>query len=55
KRSMIPQDENWATKLFILCLVISSTFVYNINGVVDREDMEKLHLMTDLSNFINNQ
>ncbi|RGB36590.1 guanylate-binding protein, partial [Rhizophagus diaphanus] len=46
------QDENWATKLFILCLVISSTLVYNINGVVGKEDIEKLHLMADLSNFI---
>ncbi|PKC01537.1 hypothetical protein RhiirA5_426540 [Rhizophagus irregularis] len=32
--------------------VISSTFVYNINGVVGREHIGKLHLMTDLSNFI---
>ncbi|GBB86956.1 hypothetical protein RclHR1_01340023 [Rhizophagus clarus] len=46
------QDENWATKLFILCLVISSTFVYNINGIVGRDDIGKLHLMTDLSKFI---
>jgi len=46
------QDENWATKLFILCLVISSTFVYNINGIVGKDDIGKLHLMTDLSKFI---
>ncbi|RGB27243.1 guanylate-binding protein [Rhizophagus diaphanus] len=46
------QDENWTTKLFILCLVISSTFVYNINGIVNREDIGKLHLITDLSKFI---
>jgi hypothetical protein len=46
------QDENWATKLFILCLVISSTLVYNINGIVGRDDIGKLHLMTDLSKFI---
>jgi hypothetical protein len=46
------QDENWATKLFILCLVLSSTFVYNINGIVGRDDIGKLHLMTDLSKFI---
>ncbi|RIA95361.1 guanylate-binding protein [Glomus cerebriforme] len=46
------QDENWATKLFILCLVISSTFIYNINGIVGRDDIGKLHLMTDLSKFI---
>ncbi|PKC58232.1 GBP-domain-containing protein [Rhizophagus irregularis] len=42
------QDENWTTKLFILCLVIFSTFIYNINGIVNREDIGKLHLMTDL-------
>ncbi|GBB86957.1 hypothetical protein RclHR1_01340024 [Rhizophagus clarus] len=46
------QDENWATKLFILCLVLSSTFVYNINGIVGRDDVGKLHLMTDLTKFI---
>ena len=46
------QDQNWATKLFILCLAISSTFIYNINGIVSRDDIEKLYLMTDLSKFI---
>ena len=45
------QDQNWATKLFILCLAISSTFIYNINGVVGSRDVEKLHLMSDLSDF----
>ncbi|GES81402.1 guanylate-binding protein [Rhizophagus clarus] len=46
------QDENWATKLFILCLVVSSTFIYNIDGIVGRDDIGKLYLMTDLSKFI---
>src|SRR3954454_542740 len=46
------QDQNWATKLFILCLAISSTFIYNINGIVGSSDIGKLHLMTDLNNFI---
>jgi hypothetical protein len=46
------QDENWATKLFILCLVVSSTFIYNINGIIGRDDIGKLYLMTDLSKFI---
>jgi hypothetical protein len=46
------QDENWATKLFILCLVVSSTFIYNINGIVGKDDIGKLHLMTNLSKFI---
>ncbi|CAB5373518.1 unnamed protein product [Rhizophagus irregularis] len=46
------QDENWATKLFILCLVLSSTFIYNINGIVGRYEIGKLHLMTELSKFI---
>src|ERR1044072_8282862 len=41
------QDQNWATKLFILCLVVSSTFVYNINGIVGKDDIGKLHLMTN--------
>ena len=46
------QDQSWATKLFILCLAISSTFIYNINGIVGRDDIGKLYLMTDLSKFI---
>ncbi|RIA94415.1 guanylate-binding protein [Glomus cerebriforme] len=46
------QDQNWATKLFILCLALSSTFIYNINGIVGRDDIGKLYLMTDLSKFI---
>jgi hypothetical protein len=46
------QDQNWATKLFLLCLVLSSTFIYNINGIVGRDDIGKLYLMTDLSKFI---
>src|ERR1043165_6441979 len=46
------QDQNWATKLFILCLALSSTFIYNINGIVGRDEIGKLYLMTDLSKFI---
>ncbi|PKY13077.1 GBP-domain-containing protein [Rhizophagus irregularis] len=46
------QDPNWATKLFILCLVISSTFVYNINRIVGNIDIGKLCLMTNLNEFI---
>ena len=46
------QDQNWATKLFILCLALSSTFVYNINGIVGRDDVGKLYLMSDLTKFI---
>ena len=46
------QDENWATKLFILCLAISSVFIYNISGIIGRDDIGKLCLMTDLSKFI---
>ncbi|CAB4414799.1 unnamed protein product [Rhizophagus irregularis] len=43
------QDQHWATKLFILCLALSSTFIYNINGIVGRDDIGKLYLMTDLT------
>ena len=46
------QDQNWATKLFILCLTVSSTFIYNINGIIGRDDIGKLCIMTDLSKFI---
>uniref|UniRef100_U9TEN3 GB1/RHD3-type G domain-containing protein n=1 Tax=Rhizophagus irregularis (strain DAOM 181602 / DAOM 197198 / MUCL 43194) TaxID=747089 RepID=U9TEN3_RHIID len=48
------QDEVWATKLFILCLAISSTFIYNINGIVGKDDIGKLYTMTDLSKFLVN-
>ena len=46
------QEAEWATKLFILCLVLSSTFIYNINGVVGSGDIGKLFLMQDLSRYI---
>ena len=46
------QDQNWATKLFILCLAISSVFIYNISGIIGRDDIGKLCLMTDLNSFI---
>ncbi|RIA89264.1 guanylate-binding protein [Glomus cerebriforme] len=46
------QNQQWATKLFVLCLAISSTFVYNLNGVVGKDDIGKLFLMTDLTKFI---
>ena len=29
-----------------------NTFIYNINGIVGRDDIGKLYLMTDLSKFI---
>jgi hypothetical protein len=41
-------------KLFILCLAISSTFIYNINGIVGKDDIGKLYTMTDLSKFLVN-
>ncbi|CAG8517016.1 4553_t:CDS:2 [Rhizophagus irregularis] len=46
------QNQQWATKLFVLCLAISSTFIYNLNGVVGKDDIGKLFLMTDLTKFI---
>jgi hypothetical protein len=46
------QDAEWATKLFILCLVLSSTLIYNVNGVVGSGDIGKLFLMRDLSRYI---
>ena len=46
------QDQTWATMLFVLCLAISSVLVYNINGVVEKKDVEKLFLMTDLTRRI---
>ncbi|CAG8550491.1 15343_t:CDS:2 [Acaulospora morrowiae] len=46
------QEQAWAVKLFILCLIVSSTFIYNISGIVGRDDIGKLYLMTDLTKFI---
>ncbi|CAG8598270.1 9358_t:CDS:2 [Paraglomus brasilianum] len=46
------QDQTWATMLFVLCLAISSVLVYNVNGVVEKKDVEKLFLMTDLTKRI---
>ncbi|CAG8737834.1 2306_t:CDS:2, partial [Funneliformis caledonium] len=28
------QSQQWATKLFILCLTISSTFIYNLSSII---------------------
>ncbi|CAG8489811.1 1428_t:CDS:2 [Cetraspora pellucida] len=42
------QEVPWANKLFILCLAISSTLIYNINGIIGRDDIEKLFLMTKI-------
>ncbi|PKK59260.1 hypothetical protein RhiirC2_857431 [Rhizophagus irregularis] len=38
--------------LAIISVALSSTFIYNINGIVGRDDIGKLYLMTDLSKFI---
>ena len=46
------QNQQFATKLFVLSLTISSTFIYNLNGVVGKDDIGKLFLMTDLTKFI---
>jgi len=46
------QNQQFATKLFVLSLTVSSTFIYNLNGVVGKDDIGKLFLMTDLTKFI---
>ncbi|CAI2179659.1 14370_t:CDS:2 [Funneliformis geosporum] len=46
------QNQQWASRLFVLCIAISSTFIYNLNGVIGRDDIGKLFLMTDLAKFI---
>jgi len=33
-------------------LVVFSTFIYNISGIADKDDIGNLNLMTDLSKFI---
>ncbi|CAI2163621.1 20366_t:CDS:2 [Funneliformis geosporum] len=46
------QNQQWAIRLFVLCLTISSTFIYNLNGVVGRDDIGKLFLMSHLTKYI---
>ncbi|CAG8628512.1 5301_t:CDS:2 [Racocetra fulgida] len=46
------QEVPWANKLFVLCLAISSTLIYNINGVIGRDDIDKLFLMTKIASLI---
>ncbi|CAG8535907.1 6443_t:CDS:2 [Diversispora eburnea] len=46
------QDQLYDTKLFVLCLIISSIFVYNINAIVGKSDISKLFLMTDLTKYV---
>ncbi|CAG8693645.1 5416_t:CDS:2, partial [Racocetra fulgida] len=46
------QEAPWANKLIILCLAISSTLIYNINGIIGRDDIEKLFLMTKIVSLI---
>ncbi|RIB08261.1 guanylate-binding protein [Gigaspora rosea] len=46
------QEVPWANKLFILCLAISSTLIYNINGIIGRDGIEKLFLMTKIVSLI---
>ncbi|CAB4384179.1 unnamed protein product [Rhizophagus irregularis] len=38
--------------LAIISVVVSSTFIYNINGIVGKDDIGKLYLMTELSKFV---
>ncbi|CAG8559279.1 24414_t:CDS:2 [Cetraspora pellucida] len=46
------QEVPWANKLFVLSLAISSTLIYNINGIIGRDDIEKLFLMTKIASLI---
>ncbi|RHZ70579.1 hypothetical protein Glove_269g58 [Diversispora epigaea] len=46
------QDQLHDTKLFVLCLIISSIFVYNVNAIVGKSDISKLFLMTDLTKYV---
>ena len=48
----IDDPKPWATKPFILCLAIFSTFIFNINninGIIGRDDIGMLCLMTDIA------
>ncbi|CAG8801154.1 32479_t:CDS:2, partial [Racocetra persica] len=42
------QEVPLANKLLVLCLAISSTLIYNIHGVIGRDDIETLSLMTKI-------
>ncbi|CAH2318802.1 guanylate binding 5 isoform X1 [Pelobates cultripes] len=43
------KNDNW---IFSLAVLLSSTLVYNSVGTIDQESMEKLHCVTELTEFI---
>ncbi|KAK9766190.1 hypothetical protein K7432_004899 [Basidiobolus ranarum] len=44
--------EQWDTKIFVLSLLLSSLFIYNTRGAIDREAIQKLRIMQDLTRLI---
>lgn len=48
----IDSTPEYDNMIFVLCLLLSSLFVYNTKNVIDREAIRKLGIMTDLSRHI---
>ena len=46
-------DKNKDNKIFILSLLLSSVFIYNTKGVIDRNSINTLGMMNQLSKYIN--
>jgi hypothetical protein len=42
-------------KIFVLSLLLSSVFIYNTNGVIDRNSIKKLVIMNQLSKYIKSE
>ena len=47
-----PKGENYDVKVFSLAVMISSFFIYNSFGVIDERSINKLSLITKLSENI---
>ncbi|EHB08368.1 Interferon-induced guanylate-binding protein 1 [Heterocephalus glaber] len=43
------QNDSW---IFALAILLSSTFVYNSMGIIDKEAMDRLHYVTELTDLI---
>uniref|UniRef100_A0A0P6J4D1 Interferon-induced guanylate-binding protein 1 n=1 Tax=Heterocephalus glaber TaxID=10181 RepID=A0A0P6J4D1_HETGA len=43
------QNDSW---IFALAILLSSTFVYNSTGIIDKEAMDRLHYVTELTDLI---
>lgn len=45
-------NEMWDTKLFLISLLISTSFIYNTRGALSQDVLNKLSIITDITNKI---